>query len=97
MNQQEITEIIISTCQEYLKTRNINTNITNDTALIGNNAELDSLGLVTVLVDLEAIFLEKNLEITLTSEKAMSAKISPFRSVGSLANFIFQQINGQNG
>ena len=35
---------------------------------------------------------DEDVEISLTSEAAMSGRISPFRSVGSLCNFIARQL-----
>lgn len=57
-----------------------------DTPLVGR---LDSLALVTVVVDLEdRIRDELGMTVTLASERAMSAKRSPFRTVGSLAEYV---------
>jgi len=93
MNLLEIEGIVTNTITEYLKSNGTETVVNNNTALIGSNKILDSMGLVNVIVDIEAAFLDKDIEITLTSEAAMSARISPFRSVGSLSNFIAKQLN----
>ena len=50
------------------------------------------MGLVNVIVDIETAFLDEDVELSLTSEAAMSGRISPFRSVGSLCNFIARQL-----
>jgi hypothetical protein len=50
------------------------------------------MGLVNVIVDIETAFLDEDVEVSLTSETAMSGRISPFRSVGSLCNFIARQL-----
>src|SRR3990170_741070 len=60
--------------------------ISPDTPLIGR---LDSLGLVTLVVDLEErIRDELGVSVTLASERAMSAKRSPFLTVASLADYV---------
>ena len=59
------------------------------TTLFGPDGKLDSLGLVNLL-----IVIEQNIEdefdqsITIADERAMSQKYSPFRTIGSLAEYI---------
>jgi hypothetical protein len=48
--------------------------------------------LVNLIVDIETAFLDEDIEISLASESAMSSRISPYRSVGSLCNFIAKQL-----
>lgn len=60
-----------------------------NTRLVGRGAVLDSLGLVTLIVDLEQrIEDEFGASLTLANERAMSQVNSPFRSVGSLAEHV---------
>ncbi len=66
------------------------------TYLIGRRASLDSLGLVTLIVDLEQKIEETfNVALTLANERAMSQKSSPFLTVGSLADYICTLIDEQ--
>jgi acyl carrier protein len=59
------------------------------TYLIGSGSLLDSLGLVTLIVDLEQrLENEYGISLTLADERAMSQKNSPFRTVRSLADYI---------
>jgi acyl carrier protein len=59
------------------------------TPLLGRGALLDSLGLVTVIVDIEQRLAEQHgVAISLADERAMSERHSPFRSVGALADYI---------
>lgn len=93
MDKQKINEIVFSTISDYCETNEIEVGeITKDTPLIGSARILDSMGLVNVIVDVETAFLDEDVEISLTSEAAMSGRISPFRSVGSLCNFIARQL-----
>ena len=64
---------------------------TLDTVLFGEAGMLDSLGLVNLIVATEEK-LEELLDVSLAlaSEKAMSQKNSPFRTVSSLAGYISQ-------
>ena len=59
------------------------------TVLFGKDGKLDSLGLVTLLVIIEQnIEDEFDVSITIADEKAMSQKRSPFRTTGTLADYI---------
>jgi acyl carrier protein len=92
MTRQEIEKIISDLLLDYCKKNLIEIEITKDTPLIGSSRILDSLGLVNLIVDIETAFLDENIEISLATESAMSARISPFRSVGSICNFIAKQL-----
>lgn len=92
MDKKKINEIVIATIKSYCEQNDIQVEITKDTPLIGSVRILDSMGLVNTLVDIETAFLDEDVEISLTSEAAMSSRISPFRSVGSLCNFIARQL-----
>jgi acyl carrier protein len=93
MDKVKIEKMVANAINEYCQINSIDAEIDNNTALIGSNSILDSMGLVNVIVDIESAFLDEDVEITLTSEAAMSGRISPFRSVGSLCNFIAIQLN----
>ena len=64
------------------------------TRLFGDGACLDSMGLVTLIADLEEdIYRECGARVTLADEKAMSRLTSPFRRVGLLADYILEVVN----
>ncbi|MDD4157247.1 MAG: hypothetical protein PHY08_11810 [Candidatus Cloacimonetes bacterium] len=92
MTIKEVESVVISVLKEYCEVNSIEVDITNNTALIGSNRILDSMGLVNYIVDVETTFLDKGIDVSLTSEAAMSLRISPFRSVGSLSNYILRLI-----
>lgn len=92
MDKAKINEIVISTLKNYCEENDIHADINKDTPLIGSARILDSMGLVNNIVDIETAFLDEDVEISLTSEAAMSGRISPFRSVGSLCNYIARQL-----
>jgi acyl carrier protein len=92
MTRKEIEEIVNELLLDYCKKNLIEVEITKDTPLIGSSRILDSLGLVNLIVDIETTFLDEDIEISLASESAMSSRISPYRSVGSLCNFIAKQL-----
>ena len=60
-----------------------------DTSLFGANAVLDSLALVSVIVDVEAAVSDASgRDISLTDDRAMSQEVSPFSDVNSLTAYI---------
>ena len=62
--------------------------LSGDTALFGRDGLFDSLGLVSLVVAVEeAIEDQYGVSISLADQRAMSEKHSPFRSVGSLAEY----------
>ena len=66
-----------------------NDEINFDTTIYGNDSRLDSLGLINLIVAVEQNVEDKfDITITLADERAMSQEISPFRTVGSLADYI---------
>jgi acyl carrier protein len=64
------------------------------TRLFGENAVLDSIGLVTLIADLEEdIRIATGKMVTLADEKAMSRLTSPFRRVDLLAEYVVEITN----
>ena len=62
--------------------------VSEETPLLGEGAPIDSLGLVSVIVQVEEhLSSEFGISVSLVDEKAMSQKNSPFRSVGALATY----------
>jgi len=63
--------------------------ISPETILFGMDAVLDSLSLVSVIVDVEAAISETSgHDVVLTDDRAMSQETSPFSDVGSLTAYI---------
>lgn len=61
-----------------------------ETILIGKGSILDSLGLVTLIVDLEQKLEDDHgISVTLVNDRAMSQKNSPFRTVQTLTDYIY--------
>jgi len=64
------------------------------TILSGSDDKLDSMGLVNLIVAIEQnIEDEFEVSITIADERAMSQKHSPFKTVGSLADYIEMLLN----
>ena len=61
------------------------------TPLFGPDAQLDSLSLVSVIVDVEtALTMKWGLPVSLTDDRAMSREISPFDDVRTLADYVLE-------
>jgi acyl carrier protein len=68
--------------------------IGEETVIVGPAAVLDSIGVVSLIVDIEQkLEMEHDISITLASEKAMSQRSSPFRSAGVLADHVIATIS----
>ncbi len=60
-----------------------------DTVLVGTDPVLDSLGVVQLIVEVEQrVEQGHNISVTLANDKAMSARNSPFRTVGVLTDHV---------
>ncbi len=93
MTELEIEKIIFealeSLNEEFDESRRIEIN--NNTKLFGINAALDSLSLVSVIVDVEMnVSTVLGRGIALTDDRAMSADPSPFTDVKALKNYILE-------
>ncbi len=70
--------------------------ISNTTAVFDGDDSLDSLSLVSLIVDIEARVEDSfTTEVVLASEKAMSMKNSPYRNVASLVDFVLEELANQ--
>ena len=67
--------------------------LTEDTVLVGKDAVLDSLGVVSLIVEVEQrVEGEHGASVTLANDKAMSARNSPFRTVGVLTDHLVSMV-----
>lgn len=94
-SQAAVIEII------YRALRNLNEELEEDkrvalapdTRLFGPDASLDSLSLVSVIVDVEtAVADELGRAVSLTDDTAMTQAVSPFSNVTTLADYIVKQL-----
>ncbi|MDG1974775.1 MAG: hypothetical protein P8I26_07075 [Flavobacteriaceae bacterium] len=93
----EKNEKIINFLEEFLTEELDETiKLSLDSKLFGGGGPLDSMALVTLIVELEE-FLEDeyNVNITLADEKAMSRRTSPFSRVSYLIDYLNEKINNE--
>lgn len=93
-----LVELVLRCLSDLLSEqgRDLPDNLGTETALLGKHATLDSLGLVTLIVELEQ-HIEEQYELTLTlaDDRAMSQQRSPFRTVGALTDYVASLIAEQ--
>lgn len=66
------------------------------TVLFEGDDSLDSLSLVSLIVDIEARVGDNfEVDVVLASEKAMSMQNSPYRNVGALTQFVLDELAGE--
>jgi acyl carrier protein len=91
MKRDELISLICQTVAEFLGQARGTTSgpLDETTRLFGKEGLLDSLGLVTLLIDIEQAVNERTgLMIALADDRAMSQSRSPFRTIGTLADYI---------
>lgn len=67
-----------------------------DTVLFGLNAEVDSLSLVALIVDIESALSDQHdLDVALADEDAMTRPVLPFSSLQALKEYILDKTNGE--
>jgi acyl carrier protein len=68
--------------------------VTPNTRLFGADAELDSLALVSVIVDVEeAVSSASGRTVALTDDRAMSREVSPFTDVQALTAYVVELLS----
>ena len=88
---KDLSKIILEQVENYneLLDDKVDTSAGNDTVLFGRSGVLDSTDFVSLMIDIEqAVEDEFGKHIVISSEKAMSQKNSPFRTVGTLSEYI---------
>lgn len=95
MTKENIKEILVKIVIEETKALiDTDKNLNGNTVLLGAEGILDSMGLVSLIVAVEQdVEDEFGKEITIADAKAMSQKNSPFRTVGSLVDYIETLLN----
>jgi hypothetical protein len=89
LSLQECTDLICEVYKQCLPPGQPAPEVNDETPLFGANALLDSTALVSLLVEVEQQINDAvGTEILLADDRAMSQKRSPFRSIGTLAEYV---------
>jgi acyl carrier protein len=91
MDKEKITGAIYAAIDEVNQLRPKDQRLakSSDTVLLGKSGQLDSLGVVNFIVATEMNIEEEfGISVNLADDKAMSQENSPFRTVGTFADYI---------
>jgi acyl carrier protein len=90
MDRAELAGLVLTSLKEVVEAAEGSLGGAGEqTPLIGAGAVLDSMRLVSLIVDLEQRLEDGyGIGVTIADERAMSAKRSPFRTVGSLVDYL---------
>jgi acyl carrier protein len=91
MIREEINQVVVNTFKQVAKDndKSLDGEPTADTAIMGPDSAFDSVDLVTFIVALEqALEDDWNVSIILADDRAMSQSVSPFKTIGSISDYI---------
>lgn len=81
--------------QNALRSEPLDTSRGIETLLFGEGGQLDSMALVSLIVSVEEeVESQFGVNLILASDRAMSARRSPFATVGSLADYVEALMSG---
>lgn len=91
INRETISQLVFNCIKKYQVEYDqiIDLSEGEQTRLFGGDGQLDSLGLVSLVVNIEEdIDTELRISLILADEKAMSRRTSPFSRIGNLIDYI---------
>ena len=94
--REELVTLVIKAFQEISEQQDLTLAAppSEETPLFGSDGLLDSMGLVTLVVAVEqAIEDTFGISTSLADERALSQRNSPFRTIGTLADYAHAVIN----
>jgi acyl carrier protein len=95
MNREQAVQLITDSLKAMVTYSMEGASITDITQLISREGwTLDSFGLTSLVIDLESRLLDQfGKSVQIVSDKMFSIDNSPFRTVGTLADFLVELIN----
>jgi acyl carrier protein len=91
--KEKVEEIVFNIIRNNTEDLNIGS-LNYDTLLLSEGSAIDSMTIVSIVVDLESELTDTfNKEISLSDDKAMSRKISPYDNVKNLIEYIIELLN----
>ena len=97
MERSKIQQIILDAIEmiNNLRDNDDQIPVSESTELFGSDGHLDSMGLVGLIMDIEESMQDEGFGISLSDDRAMSQKHSPFKNVTSLTNYIELLLAGE--
>ena len=99
MLNEKVEKLVFETIDEINDGLNPSEKINRsvDTILVGQGGQLDSLGLVQLIVSVEQKVNQTfDVLISIVDDKAFSQNHSPFRTIGTLINFVTGKVTDEN-
>lgn len=91
--KDEVIELIYDAIDVINDRLEVKLKKSSETSLYGKKSKIDSIGLVSLIVAIEELLEEKtNMVVAIADERALSLQHSPFRTVGTLADYIIMVI-----
>lgn len=91
MTREEINQVVVNTFKQVASDNEKTYEGEPDaaTAIMGQESPFDSVDLVTFIVALEQTLEDDwNVSIILADDRAMSQAVSPFKTIGSISDYI---------
>ena len=94
MDRSQIQTIVLDALHMTNQAREDNQQliVSPDAPLFGRDGQLDSMGLVALIIDIEEALSDAGHNIILTNERAMSGTRSPFKDVPTLVAYIEERL-----
>lgn len=98
LSDEEIQALVLDVLSDLNLVRDADqqSQINPESPIFGEDGQLDSMELVALAMDIEDAFAERGFDISLSDEKAMSSKHSPFRDVSSLVSYLASLVSAEN-
>ena len=101
MKRHDLIDIMLELLNEvveenliYAEEQEVQVELTTNTSLIGGEAVITSLNMVSFITDVEAMLNEDwDIAIIIVDERALSRTQSPFQTIETLADFILERID----
>ena len=96
MDRNEISKIVIDNVKNLEDTLPAEQKfeVNENTHLFGEHSTIDSLSLVSIIVDLETAFSnDYGYNISLSDDRAMTRSVSPFESIRTMIDYIDELVN----
>jgi len=91
--KEKVNEIVFNVIRNNTEDLNLDT-ISEDTLLLSEGSSIDSMTIVSIVVDLESELSDNfQKDISLSDDKAMSRKVSPYENVKNLVDYIQELLN----
>ena len=94
VSAQDAARSVFRAVEAYNASEKAHVSVSTDAVLLGAGSAVDSLGLVRLILTVERqVEDDLGTAISLTDEKALSLRTSPFRTVGTLVDYIVACLN----